>query len=54
MNTPTKTALIRFARVLIFGALASGVAWLMANIGMVIPEAKLYRSGCHGGIELYR
>lgn len=38
MNTPTKTALIRFARVLIFGALASGIAWLMSNIGMIVPE----------------
>jgi hypothetical protein len=38
MNIATKTALIRFLRVLLYGALASGVAWLMANTGVFIPH----------------
>jgi hypothetical protein len=38
MNIATKTAIYRFLRVLMYGALASGVAWLLANTGVFIPH----------------
>lgn len=39
MNIATKTAIIRFLRVLLFGALTAGVAWLLANVGVIIPHS---------------
>ncbi|MFA6038421.1 MAG: hypothetical protein WC748_09925 [Legionellales bacterium] len=38
MNIATKTTLWRFLRILLFGAFASGVAWLLANVGLFIPN----------------